>query len=125
MNNGELREHTLDWVTKRAIQSGVSLDKLGIDPDLDEYLDEDGATRPGVTLPDNLFIITILYDNSLDETFCILGDYGVNIADWIAEDCENEATDGEYWKVILSAYSQEPGEGETQYWVDSYGKTGP
>lgn len=115
MTYGTIHSTTRDYLTVRAIQSGLDTAKLGLDPS-DENIDE----TVGCT-----FEISVVYGGALDEEFTVVTEYEVNIADWIAEQCESEAIfnldDLEYrdeWSVEV--YAAERFEGDSPvYSVDS------
>lgn len=66
---------TKDWLTKRALGSGLTIETLALEPDGEAYYE-----------------ISISYGDKADEKF-FLGEtmYEVNIADWLAEQCRDEA----------------------------------
>lgn len=105
MPYGSMHETTREYLIKRAQQSSVPLEKLGFDPDMsfEESLEED------VHAPDNLYQISVIFDGALDEEFYVQTDYEVNIADWIAEQCAEEAThnEGASWEIIVQEYAYE------------------
>lgn len=85
---------TREWITKRAEQSGLSVNQLMLDP-IQPYWD-----------------IFMTFDGSADETLH-LGDtiYVVNICDWLAEQCQLEGT-------INRAVANDP---EPLYWsIEAY-----
>lgn len=93
--------HTQEYLKRRAEQSGLKYEDLGVDPDVSFlFHDEDEE----VSIPDNLFTITILFDGMLEEEFYLWSDYEINVADWLAEDCERIAGKDEDWEVIVCPY---------------------
>lgn len=125
MPYGSVLETTRKWLTKRATESNISMDKLGLEPDMsfEEYEDQ--------SAPDNLYEISVIYGGALDEEFYVQTIYEVNIADWIAEQCAIESrrngTPGEpleQWEIIVSEYAFEDA-GTVRYRVSSEDYTGP
>lgn len=109
MTYGSVTQHTREWLTLRAEQSGISLDALGLEPDFDQWFDENDELKPDVELPSNLYMISVIFGGALDEEFYVLTNHEVNIADWLAEDCRNEVEKqpGESWEIIVTEYMHE------------------
>lgn len=121
MPYGGIQKSTRDHLAKRAEQSGVPFDKLGIEvwthqPDCNGSVAEDTCTCNGA---DNTYEITVIFGGALDEEFFVTTDYEVNIADWIAETCAEEAAkqDSESWDVIVAEPGGEGATGVVRYRV--------
>jgi len=110
MPYGTALDSTRRYIEKRAAQSNISLDKIGLDGELPEVNDSD-PEWPSV--PSGTYNIAVIFGGALDEEFTLVGTlYEVNVADWIAEQCREEAANqgGETWEVIVSEFSwDEPG----------------
>lgn len=112
MPYGIMQESTRELITRRAAQSGIPIERLGLDPDFDKWYDDKGEPKGGTfaeigaLFPDNLYEISVIFGGALDESFYVETDYEVNIADWIAEQCreESDKQGGEQWEIIVSSY---------------------
>lgn len=108
MPYGTISEQSRAYIEYRARQSGIDLEKLGLEPempDLESEADE-------VPIPDNLYEISVIYAGALDESFYVQSDYEVNIADWLAELCRNDVANetqssSSSWEVIVTEYAHE------------------
>jgi hypothetical protein len=118
MTYGIINAQTRDWITHRAEQSGIELDRLGLDAGAPE------CGLPGheeVFIPDNLYEISVMFEGALDEEFLVQTDCEVNIADWIAEGCRATSMllGGERnWEVIVTEYAHDDA-GPQRYRVSS------
>lgn len=124
MTYGSMHDTTRVYLIERAKQSNITLDKLGLDPDLSF----EEAPGDEVAIPDNLYQISVIYGGALDEEFYVQTIYEVNIADWLAEQCSLESQKNyelsvragiehddsslvapapESWEVIVQEYAYE------------------
>jgi hypothetical protein len=101
---GTIHKTTRELIERRAKQSNIELSRLGLEPDMDTWLDDEGNIK--AELPDNLYAITVIFGGALDEEFFVWTDYEVNIADWIAEQCAEESRKqgGEQWEVLVTEW---------------------
>lgn len=108
MPYGNMLETTKQYIERRAAESAVSLDMLGLEPNIPEP-DEADEYWPDT---DGIYTVAVIFGGALDEQFDIGPTiYEVSIADWIAEQCAEEAAkqDGEGWEVIVTEYAYEDG----------------
>ena len=83
MPYGTITKFTREYLTKRAAESNIALDKLGLDYEFPEEESE-------LEKLDNWYEISVIFEGALDEEFYVVTDYEVNIADWVAETCRDE-----------------------------------
>jgi hypothetical protein len=109
MTYGTMHDTTRKLIERRAAESNIELSKLGLEPDLNTWFDDEFQLKVGVELPANLYEISVIFGGALDEEFLVWTDYEVNIADWIAEQCreESEKQDDETWEILVSEWMPE------------------
>lgn len=143
MTYGSMHRATREYVGTRLEQSNLTWAKLGVEPcmeiderDKDSWAycvlphdhNEIGAPR---NTRQHLFVVlgealdiyqfSVICDGALDEEFCAVTDYEVNLADWLAEHCRLSITDGEIenFEIIVTNYVEEDA-GEVRYRVSSW-----
>lgn len=83
MPYGSMHGTTEDWLRKRCKESGLDFE-AAVHPD--GQPETDGADTTGY------YTVSVIFGGALDEEFCMGPTiYEVNVADWLAEQCEYEA----------------------------------
>lgn len=99
MSYGDILDTTRELLLRRAQQSGVPAEELGLDGSVPES--DDDTDWPDTA---GFFQVSVIVSGALDEEFTIGPTmYEVNIADWIADELPRDCT----WEIIVSEYSYE------------------
>ena len=142
MTYGSMHRATREYIGERLKQSNLTWSKLGIEPCME--IEERGDELAYCTLPNDhnsvgaprnmrahLFLLpgtqteiyefSIICDGALDEEFCAVTMYEVNLADWLAEHCRKSIEDEEIenFEVIVTNYVFDDA-GEVRYRVSSW-----
>src|SRR4051812_28788785 len=100
MPYGTVRPETRQHIESRMREEGIPLEAIKWEPDM--FFEDSRSEDP---IPEDLYEIAVIYGGALDESFCIITCYEVNLVDWIAEMCMTESladADHESWSVIAT-----------------------
>lgn len=118
MPYGSMNASTEKMLGELAVKNGWLYPQIDFDPEpghtadcrqKDRDHDENNTCdRPWA---ENVYEISVIFGGALDESFYVGGDYEVNIADALAEDCRTEAAkqDGESWEVLVTEADSDSG----------------